>query len=187
MSMKSLRVLLRQTMAIALLALPLESFGEDRRVALAIGDRTQSGTEEDLLHALQRLRIKASLIPSPADADSRVHFLPAPHTHSRNSLIELAPATARHELASAAYILHKLGSKDSLTFEPSSHNPSELQEIANYVADNVFPGAVLMVHPKHGEQQQLLDALPLISEQLRAKGYDFVPLSELLPAQDRSS
>lgn len=187
MSMKSLRVLLRQTMAIALLALPLESFGEDRRIALAFGDSTQSGTEEDLLQTLQRLKIKASLVPSSTEEDSRVRFVPVPLVDAHSSQIELAPASARHQLASAANILRKLGSKDSLSFQPPSHKPSELQELANEVADNAFPGAVLMVHPMHGERQQLLDALPLISEQLRAKGYEFVALSELLPIMEKRS
>ncbi|MFV8782062.1 hypothetical protein ACNKU7_06540 [Microbulbifer sp. SA54] len=186
--MKSLRILLRQTMAIALLALPLESFGEDRRIALAFGGAIQSGTEEDLLQTLQRLRIKASLIPGSSVDDNRgPYFLPAPPIFTGSPQIELAPDSARRQLASAANILRKLGSRDSLTFQPSNQKPSELKEVANYVADNAFPGAVLMLHPMHGERQQMLDALPLISDQLRAKGYEFVALSELLPVVEKTT
>lgn len=220
MKMKSLRIMLRQTMAIALLTLPMESFGEDRRIALAFDDGPHSGASEDLLDELHKLKIKATFF----SADEKVKKLPErskaktvagqqPGNHRHSDLIELAPRQAAQQVASATRILRELSQKDQLVFHHSSEYLSVPREqnrvleqsgmpiprgdllpqasadtqdpeaVANFLANNAFPGAVILMQSKYGQRQRVVEALPLISERLRAQGYEFASLSDLLPEQ----
>ncbi|MCW8128329.1 hypothetical protein [Microbulbifer halophilus] len=208
--MKSLRVLLRQTMAVALLSLPLESFaGDDRRIALTLDDKPPSGTPGELLDELERLRIKATLLPARSELAESPAAIDADGVDgSRAGRVELARPTARREIDGAAKILRQLAHRDPLalhppyaqiprlqqrdpggddTFPAHWQQPPEAdsglddpQEIADYIADNAFPGAVVLMHPMRGQRDQVLKTLPLISEKLRGRGYDFATLSEVI-------
>lgn len=193
--MKSLRVLLRQTMAVALLSLPLESLaGDERRIALTFGKGPQPGASGELLDELKRLNIKASIFPEDS-APGRI----APVPDLGSGLVELAPPRAREEIASAVGIMRQLGYRDPLALQPP-YEPLESdgasrarwdllagegkiddpQEVADYIVDNAFPGAVVLMQPVHGQREQVLKMLPLISDKLRDRGYRFATLSELI-------
>lgn len=205
--MKSLRILLRQTMAVALLSLPLESSaGDDRRIALTLDDKPPSGATGELLDELERLQIKATLLPAGNELAESPET--AATAGGRARRVELAQPTAHREIDGAAKILRQLAHRDPLalhppyaqiprlqqwdprgddTFPARWQRPSEAdagrddpQEIADYIVDNAFPGAVVLVHPMRGQRDQILKTLPLISEKLRGRGYDFATLSEVV-------
>lgn len=204
--MKSLRVLLRQTMAVALLSLPLESFaGDDRRIALTFGKGPQPGASGELLDELERLNIKASFFPEDS-APGRI----APVLDPGSGLVELAPPRAREEIAGAVGILRQLGYRDPLALQPRYRQiPEPLesdgasrahwdllagegkiddpQEVADYIVDNAFPGAVVLMQPVQGQREQVLKMLPLISDKLRDRGYRFATLSELITTGETPS
>lgn len=212
--MKTLKVLLRRSLAIALLSLPTEALpGEDRRIALALDNGPLGGTNQALLEELERLNIKATLLPENSDSgkfpqqpraigDANRPLDKPGHPHS--GLLEMSSPAAGREVAGAITILRELGYRDPLTLHPpfrlvpqaleqpaedeSAHmdflsdgnfDREDPEAVAEYLADNAFPGAVVLLHPMYGLRKQLLSALPLISERLSAEGYQFVTLSEL--------
>ncbi|WP_346839421.1 polysaccharide deacetylase family protein [Microbulbifer sp. SAOS-129_SWC] len=218
--MKTLRVLLRRTLAIALLSIPAETLAnDDKKIALTFDDGPTPGATEALLDELDRLQIKATFFPAgnavkqfPAQANAIIkagHAIDGQSRRATPPRMELAGPAARREVAGAAKILREMGYRDSLAFRaPLSLLPrpqgqsadsrdagagnwnllpesdtemTDAEEVADYVADNAFPGAVLLLHPMYGQRRQVLNALPLISEKLRARGYEFTTLSDLLP------
>lgn len=44
-----------------------------------------------------------------------------------------------------------------------------------------FPRNIVLLHDAGGDRAQTVEALPIIIDRLRAEGYDFVPVSELVP------
>ena len=56
------------------------------------------------------------------------------------------------------------------------------EEIVNYVMSNLTDGGgqVIVMHDAGGDRAETAAAVPLLIEQLRAKGYDFVPLSRFI-------
>jgi cellulose synthase/poly-beta-1,6-N-acetylglucosamine synthase-like glycosyltransferase len=60
------------------------------------------------------------------------------------------------------------------------------QEIADDVLRQAKKGNIVLLHDGGGERAQTVAALPLIIEQLRAKGYEFVSVSDLI-GKDRSA
>lgn len=216
--MKSLSVLLRQTMAVALLSLPLESSaGEDRRIALTFDDGQLPGTTGELLDELERLQLKASFFPSCGETVKNPEAIGTAATPAASvdctGRLELAPPTVLREIAGAAKILRQLGHRDPLALRPayaqiprqrepgqdgsalalwntlpaSRADPEAPQQVADYIADNAFPGAVVLVHPIAGQRQQILETLPLLSEQLRKRGYEFATLSEVVAGRKRKT
>lgn len=201
-TMKTLRVLLRRTMAVALLAIPMEAApGEDRRIALAFDDGPSSSNNEALLNELERLDIKATFFPEPLALGSE----PKRKTGKAKKHRETASAIAHREIAGAKRILRNLGERSPslLISLPDTRLPEKLeqgltsanswsspedsladlddaQEIANLVAENAFPGAVMILHPLYNQREHILQALPIITERLKAEGYEFTTLSELL-------
>ncbi|MFH1476523.1 MAG: polysaccharide deacetylase family protein [Verrucomicrobiota bacterium] len=64
-------------------------------------------------------------------------------------------------------------------------NPHSPEEIAGHIVANVMPGDIIRLHDgwethPGGDRQNTARAVPLILEQLRAAGYTFVTLPELL-------
>lgn len=57
------------------------------------------------------------------------------------------------------------------------------QLYANHIASRVRPGSIVLMHPMYGNRDVVRDALPRIIEELRAGGYRFVTVSELLAAK----
>jgi len=56
------------------------------------------------------------------------------------------------------------------------------QAMAAYVADNVHPGAIVLLHVWSGDRSASRAALPLILRALAGKGYRMVTVGELLNA-----
>jgi len=221
--MKTLRVLLRRTVAIALLSIPAETLAnDDKKIALTFDDGPMPGATEALLDELDRLQIKATFFPTgnaieqyPEQTRAIVEAGHSLGNRTRKAAagerrVERASPAAKREIAGATRILRELGYRDSLAFRPSlsllprpqeprgadSRDASaarwnllpesdadlkDAEEVADYVASNAFPGAVVLLHPMYGQRRQVLHALPLISEKLRARGYEFTTLSDLLP------
>lgn len=200
-TMKTLRVLLRRTMAVALLAIPMEAApGEDRRIALAFDDGPSSSNNEALLNELERLDIKATFFPEPLALGSGSKRSKDKVKKHR----EIASANAHREIDGAKRILRNLGERNAALFNPSfarlqekfetgedfanywdfpGNNLAELddpEEIAELLVENAFPGAVVILHPLYNQREHILQALPIISERLKAEGYEFATLSELM-------
>ncbi|WP_323847276.1 hypothetical protein [Microbulbifer magnicolonia] len=213
--MKILRILLRRTLAIALLSVPTEVLpGEDRKIALTFSDNSVPGTSETLLDELDRLQIKATYCPDdeqkrvqqPSRAIADAARGAVKKGDAPLGLVELATPQGREVIAGAARILRELHC-DDLTLVHSSFSlpplpgtqvgagmPAEEgilppdvdtamddpQAIADYLTENAFPGAIVLLQPVNGQRRQAANALPLIRERLHAEGYRFVTLSELI-------
>ena len=62
------------------------------------------------------------------------------------------------------------------------------ENYARAIVEDIKPGAIILLHDGHGtlhnspksDESLTLQALPLIIEQLQAKGYQFVTVPELL-------
>jgi peptidoglycan-N-acetylglucosamine deacetylase len=54
------------------------------------------------------------------------------------------------------------------------------QEITDEVIDQASKGNIILLHDGGGDRSQTLAALPMIIDQLRAKGYEFVSVAELI-------
>ncbi len=54
------------------------------------------------------------------------------------------------------------------------------QEIVDEVVDQAPKGNIILLHDGGGDRSQTLAALPMIIDQLRAKGYEFVSIAELI-------
>lgn len=55
-----------------------------------------------------------------------------------------------------------------------------VEKIVKKVMQDVHKGNVILMHDSGGDRSETLEALPLIIEQLRAEGYQFVTISELM-------
>ncbi|WOX05243.1 polysaccharide deacetylase family protein [Microbulbifer pacificus] len=207
--MKTLRVLLRRTMAVALLAIPMEAtLSEDRRIALAFDDGPSSSSNEALLNELERLDIKATFFPESLALGNDQKLKKGKAKKHR----EIASANAHREIDGAKRILRNLGERtpSALFNLPDVRLPENLEqgltsanywsfpedtqanlddalEIAELLAENAFPGAVVILHTLYNQREHILQALPVISERLKAEGYEFATLSELMEPQKKLS
>ncbi|GAA3433385.1 polysaccharide deacetylase family protein [Kutzneria kofuensis] len=68
---------------------------------------------------------------------------------------------------------------DSDAGDPASDDPNA---IARTTLDQVRPGSIILLHPWNADHDADLAALPRIVDGLRAKGYRFVTVNELLAA-----
>ncbi|TAD79077.1 MAG: polysaccharide deacetylase family protein [Oscillatoriales cyanobacterium] len=59
--------------------------------------------------------------------------------------------------------------------------------IVSRVMNNVHPGSIVLMHDGGGKRDNTVAALPVMIAQLKAQGYRFVTLSELLQLQVRSA
>ncbi|TLM78353.1 polysaccharide deacetylase family protein [Microbulbifer harenosus] len=210
-TMKSLRILLRRTMAIAVLTIPLEATsGEDRRIALAFDDFPSTSSNEGLLDELERLDIKATFFQeTPALTNEAKSAKKRGKIKTQRSRGSTSTNTQR-EIDGATRILRSLDEHHPSLLTPSfARQPEKFeqgqantnywnfpgdaladldapQEIAELLAENAFPGAVVILHPRHKRREHILRALPVISERLKAEGYEFATLSELISPKNAS-
>jgi peptidoglycan/xylan/chitin deacetylase (PgdA/CDA1 family) len=63
------------------------------------------------------------------------------------------------------------------TFPDVASSPAA---IAKYVISSVEPGSIVLLHVLGSKNQSSRDSIPLIVNGLRAKGYRFVTISNLL-------
>jgi peptidoglycan-N-acetylglucosamine deacetylase len=65
-------------------------------------------------------------------------------------------------------------------------NAEQYPDPKAYAADilaRVKPGSIILMHPMYRHNQTARDALPLVLEGLKARGYRVVPVGELLALQ----
>jgi peptidoglycan-N-acetylglucosamine deacetylase len=70
------------------------------------------------------------------------------------------------------------------TLEPDSWYRTA-DEMVAHVLENVRPGSIILLHVELASRAEERAALPRIVEGVRAMGYDFVTVSELMTGQDR--
>ena len=87
------------------------------------------------------------------------------------------------KLLSAPYYLWRHGRTTVMwDLEPDSISAiaGNAEAMAKYVADNVRPGSIILLHPWYGSRSATRQALPIILEELAARGFRFVTVSQLL-------
>lgn len=79
--------------------------------------------------------------------------------------------------------LEQLGYKSVLwSIDALDWSQKEKDNIVNNVVDNVRPGDIILMH-SNSDRQATVDALPIIIDSLKAKGFEFVTLDKLLGVQ----
>ena len=130
------------------------------------------------------------------------------HSYRHRRLIFVSTATVRRELEAADAVIREAGFAGRITFRPpqarkllslpwvlwrdrratvmwdlapDSPSPAgDAAAMARDVADRVRPGSIIQLRPWHPGNVATREALPLILSELRARGYGFVTVSELL-------
>lgn len=69
--------------------------------------------------------------------------------------------------------------------EPESYSEvaTSTDNIVRYTVDNTQPGSIILLHGMYATGQKSRDAIGPIIEQLKAKGYEFVSVSDLIKQQ----
>jgi chitin deacetylase len=131
------------------------------------------------------------------------------HTYSHKMMIFLSPASIRNEIEKTDDIIIELGYKDVIQFRPPygkkilflpyylhQHNRktilwdlepnsypkinSSSDRIVQYVAEQVKPGSIILLHPWNKNNRETIDSIKGIIEALRSEGYEFKTVNELL-------
>lgn len=134
------------------------------------------------------------------------------HTYSHNRMVFKSPAYIKKEIEDTDNLIKKIGYKDTIQFrppngkkllvlphymknnnrrtvlwgiEPNSYLEinSSSEKIINYVVDNVKPGSIILLHPMYDEKRNTINAIKGVIEGLKAKGYTFKTINELLKMQ----
>lgn len=87
------------------------------------------------------------------------------------------------------YYLSRTGRRTVMwDLEPDSDSrmASSSEAMAAHVVENARPGSIILLHVMYANRRPSLDAVPLVVEGLRAKGFEFVTVSGLVdgPAAD---
>lgn len=130
------------------------------------------------------------------------------HTYSHQRMVLKSPSFVEKEIESTNQLIRDAGYKDEITFrppngkkllilpwylnknnvktimwsiEPDTYYSGNAEAITNYVSEKVEPGSIILMHPfcsTSCEADRL--ALPKIIDNLKAQGYEFVTVSQLL-------
>lgn len=135
------------------------------------------------------------------------------HTYSHNRMVFKSPAYVKKEIENTDNLIKKQGYKDTIQFRPpngkkllllpyylKSNNRKNIlwdiepnsypeinsssEKIVNYVVDNVKPGSIILLHPMYDEKGNTINAIKGVIEGLKAKGYTFKTINELLKMQE---
>lgn len=68
--------------------------------------------------------------------------------------------------------------------ETSSRIDRDKNELLSHVIDKVRPGSIVLLHPWYASRAHIREILPVIVDELRAKGYEFVTVDQLLKLRD---
>ncbi len=93
-----------------------------------------------------------------------------------------------HKLFGLPYYLQKTHRKHIIfDVEPDSFPEiaKDSGRIVQYVLANTRPGSIILLHVMYASRRPSLNAVPGIIEGLRAKGYEFRTVSELIALADR--
>jgi peptidoglycan/xylan/chitin deacetylase (PgdA/CDA1 family) len=128
------------------------------------------------------------------------------HSYSHLRMVLLSPGTIRHEVEATDSLIRTTGFESRIHFRPPYGKrlvglPWYLErtdrttvlwtlepdtwyrradEMVKHVLDNARPGSIILLHVEVPARVQERLALPRIVEGLRAKGYDFVTVSDLM-------
>ena len=135
------------------------------------------------------------------------------HTYSHNRMVFKSPAYIKKEIEKTDSLIRELGYNDTIQFrppngkkllllpyhlkntnrktilwniEPNSYPEinSSSEKIISYVVDNVKPGSIILLHPMYDENGNTINAIKGVIEGLKAKGYTFKTVNELLKMQN---
>jgi chitin deacetylase len=131
------------------------------------------------------------------------------HTYSHNRMVFKTPSYIKNEIENTDNLIREMGYKDPIQFRPPNgkkliflpyylkqHNRktilwdlepnsypeinSSSDKIVKYVADNVKPGSIIILHPMYDNKGTTIDAIRGIIQELKNKGYEFKTINELL-------
>ncbi|WP_242865986.1 polysaccharide deacetylase family protein [Desnuesiella massiliensis] len=135
------------------------------------------------------------------------------HTYSHNRMVFKSPAYIKKDIERTDSLIRELGYNDTIQFrppngkkllllpyhlkntnrktilwdiEPNSYHEinSSSEKIINYAVDNVKPGSIILLHPMYDEEGNTINAVKGLIEGLKAKGYTFKTVNELLKMQN---
>lgn len=131
------------------------------------------------------------------------------HSYTHKRMIFKSPSFIRYEINETTKLLEDYGYTEEIMFRPPYgkklfYLPWHLQQqgvktvmwdieplkalgqnaktkdITKYVIENVRPGSIILLHPWYGSSNDSRDSIPQIIDALRADGYEFVTVAELL-------
>ena len=131
------------------------------------------------------------------------------HSYSHPRMLLMSPAAVASEIEQTDAAIRSAGYQGDILFRPpygkkllvlpwylAEHNrltimwdlepetdpklASDAQAMAAYVINNAKPGSIVLLHVMYQSRQASREALPVIIEGLKQKGYRFVTVSELL-------
>ncbi|KUM51891.1 polysaccharide deacetylase family protein [Rheinheimera sp. EpRS3] len=131
------------------------------------------------------------------------------HSYSHPRMLLMSPAAVASEIEQTDAAIRSAGYQGDILFRPpygkkllvlpwylAEHNrltimwdlepetdpklASGAQAMAAYVINNAKPGSIVLLHVMYQSRQASREALPVIIEGLKQKGYRFVTVSELL-------
>jgi peptidoglycan/xylan/chitin deacetylase (PgdA/CDA1 family) len=130
------------------------------------------------------------------------------HSFTHQRFLLTSPSFVRDEIESTNRIIRDAGYSGEITFrppygkklvalpwylsknntktimwdvEPDTYHPRHARLLEQYTLENVKPGSIVLLHPLCGTDcSAAREALPVIIDALRAEGYRFVTIGELL-------
>ncbi|WP_280195197.1 polysaccharide deacetylase family protein [Nocardia farcinica] len=129
------------------------------------------------------------------------------HTYSHRRMLFVSPATVREEVERTDTAIRATGYQGPVTFrppygkklwslpryladhdrttimwdvEPDSGTTADAATIAEQAVRETRPGSIILLHVMYGNAAESLAAIPRIVDDLRAQGYRFVTVSDLL-------
>ncbi|MBN6052198.1 polysaccharide deacetylase family protein [Nonomuraea sp. RK-328] len=132
------------------------------------------------------------------------------HTYTHRRMVFVSPGTVKDEVERTDALIRAAGQKSEITFrpptgkklvtlpmylaererrtvmwdvEPDSGKTPTAQEIVAEVRAEVRPGSIVLLHPWYGSGANTRAAIRGVVSALRAEGYRFVRVSELLGMQ----
>ncbi len=130
------------------------------------------------------------------------------HSYFHNTLIFKTPSSVEKEILETNKLIRHAGYTGNITFrppygkklvilpwvlnqngiktvmwdiDPDKYYTGNPAKIVNYTVNNVKPGSIILMHPFCYKRCQAdRQALPIIIDELKAKGYQFVTVSQLL-------
>ena len=137
------------------------------------------------------------------------------HSYSHPQMVLKSPSFISDELTQTDAVIREIGYDGEIYFRPPYSKklfllPWELSKrgqtsvtwdiepesypevrqsaetIADHVEEKVSPGSIILLHVMYGPREESRQAVPLIIERLRNKGYRFVTVSELINAGEQA-
>jgi chitin deacetylase len=130
------------------------------------------------------------------------------HSYSHQRMIFKTPAYIKNEINKTNNLIRESGYRGEITFrppngkkilllpwylnnnniktimwdvEPDTYFEGNTEEIIRYTLENTKPGSIILMHPFCGNSCEAdREALPKIIDGLKANGYDFVTVSQLI-------